>query len=298
MAINKELWLETIVDGLVPRTSFLAQAKDLSSFVEYNKLNLAEAGVDPEVLIDNTTYPVGTASRTDLPHELPLHTFDTKNTVVRNVEKMEASYDKMASVTLGHKNSLIRKTSAYAAYAWAPQKHGDTSPVLKTSGAPTKRGTKAFSFEDFVELDRLFRNFEVDPASLVVVLSSGARADLIAEDMKLYKQIMTDNKLFSFSLFDTSVLPSYNLETGEKNAFGAANATGAGIACLVCSSDYVFRAQGTVEMFAKYNDPEQRGDVIGFQQRFTAGPVTGKYIGAIYEDKAESTPPQEPGGTE
>lgn len=285
MAVSKELWLPIIMEGLVPNTSFLAHSKDFSDSVEANKLHLAEAGVDPAVLIDNASYPVSVASRTDIPHELLLHTFDTENTVVRNIEQKEASYDKMASVTKGHQNSLRRKTSAFAAHAWAPQRNSAKTPVLATTGALTRRGTKAFRFDDFLEMDRLFRDMDVDPSTLVAVLSASARADLMAEDTKLYKQILSDNKLFSFTLSDTSVLPTFNRTTGEKNAFGAAKTDNDGIACLIFSSDYVFRACGTMDMFVKYADPEQRGDVIGFQQRFTAGAITGKYIGAIYEDK-------------
>ena len=40
-----------------------------------------------------------------------------------------------------------------------------------------------------------------------------------------------------------------------------------------------------MDMFAKYKDPEHRGNIIGFQQRFTAAPITGKYTGAIYSTK-------------
>lgn len=287
MAISKELWLNLIMEGLVPDNSFLTHSKDLSSSVEYNKLHLAEAGVEPKVLIDNSSYPIKVTSRDDIPHELILHTFDTENTVVRSIEKKEASYDKMDSVVTGHRNSLRRQTTAYAAHAWAPQRNSETSPVFATTGSTTVRNTKAFRFEDFLRMDNIFRDFDVDPTTLVVVLSNAARADLMAEDMKLYRQILADNKLFSFKLSTTSVLPSYNRSSGEKNAFGAAIGSGNGVACLVFSSDYTFRANGNIDMFVKYNDPQERGDVVGFQQRFTAGPITGKYIGAIYEASAE-----------
>ncbi|MFQ9020305.1 MAG: hypothetical protein ACLR6J_00405 [Parabacteroides merdae] len=33
------------------------------------------------------------------------------------------------------------------------------------------------------------------------------------------------------------------------------------------------RADGDIEVFAKYKDPGERGDVIGFQKRFTALPI-------------------------
>ena len=86
----------------------------MTPMVEYNKINLAEAGVAPDVLVDNKDYPVPTMSRTDTPLELTLHTFDTKNTVVRNVEEMETAYAKMESVVRQHRNTLQAKTAAYA----------------------------------------------------------------------------------------------------------------------------------------------------------------------------------------
>lgn len=42
------------------------------------------------------------------------------------------------------------------------------------------------------------------------------------------------------------------------------------------------RADGDIEVFAKYKDPGERGDVIGFQKRFTALPIRKKYQAVIY----------------
>ena len=48
----------------------------------------------------------------------------------------------------------------------------------------------------------------------------------------------------------------------------------------------VARARGTVDMYYRLNDPEYRGDVVGFNMRGVATPVTGKYLGAVYSPKA------------
>ena len=90
MAIEKQIWIDLIKEGLYPDSSFLTESVDMSELVEYNKINLAEAGIDPEVLIDNTVFPVPVMSREDIPKELALHTFDTVNTVVRNIEEKES----------------------------------------------------------------------------------------------------------------------------------------------------------------------------------------------------------------
>ena len=47
----------------------------------------------------------------------------------------------------------------------------------------------------------------------------------------------------------------------------------------------VMRATGTVDVFHREKDPEARGDILGYQQRFSALPLRNKYIGAIYSGK-------------
>lgn len=284
--IAKEIWIALLMEGLVPDTSFLSRSVDMSALVEYSKINLGEAGVDPDVLIDNSVFPVPTAERPDTPIELLLHTFDTKNTVVRNIEQMEASTDKMQSVLRGHRNALIKKTSAFAAYNWCPTKDSAYTPVLAGAGSVNPSGYKRVSFEDFLTLETKYRGMDVDLNSLVAVLDPIHLADLRAEDMKLYKEVLASGKLFSFSLFSTSVLPKFNLSTGQKKAFGAAlDAANDMPTSIVYSDTEVMRAVGDVDMFAKFKDPEHRGDVVGFQQRFTALSIRNKYNGAIYSGK-------------
>lgn len=286
MAIEKQLWIDMIMEGFIPDTSFLSRSVDMSAFVDHNKINLAEAGVDPAVLVDNTVFPVPVAQRTDTPLELPLHTFDTENTVVRNLEQMESAYDKLASVVRSHANALTRKTSAFAAHNWCPGQNNELTPVLATSGAVNAETLKAASFEDFLRMRAKFRAFDIDPASVVVVLNPSHEADLMAEDMKLYREVLSSGSLFGMALFSNSNLPYFDTTTQKKKAFGAAYDASKDTMCsLVYCDKEVMRAVGTTEVFAKYKDPEQRGDVLGYQQRFTALQIRGKYVGAIYSGK-------------
>lgn len=285
MAIERELWLALIKEGMVPDTSFLSRSVNMDEHVENNILHLAEAGVDPDVLIDNDTFPVPAAKREDIPLELPLHTFDTKNTIVRNIEEKESAYGKMESVARSHRNALIKKTAAFAAHNWCPTETGTFTPVLETAGAVNASGVKRVSFEDFLTMEARFRDLDVDMSTMVAVLSSVHLADLRAEDIKLYKEIMSSGKLFSFSLFTFSRLPYFDTATKKKKAFGSVpGATDTQASLCYCDQE-VFRASGSAEVFVKYKDPAERGDVIGFQQRFSAYSIRNKYIGAIYSGK-------------
>ena len=276
MPIEKQIWIAMLMEGFYPGRTFLTRSVDMTAMVEYNKINLAEAGVAPDVLIDNTEFPVPTASRTDVALELPLHTFDTKNTVVRNVEEMETAYAKMESVVRQHRNTLQAKTAAYAANNWAPEEAKELTPVKTTTGSGK------ISFEDILKMDAWFRSQDIDPATLVAVLNPYHLADLQLEDMKLYKAMLESNKLFGFSLYTFSQLPYYNQETGKKVAFGTAAAETDVQCSLFYSDQEVMRADGDIEVFAKYKDPGERGDVIGFQKRFTALPIRNKYQAVIY----------------
>lgn len=286
MAIEKERWIAAIQEELIPDISFLARSVDMSEFVEYNKINMAEAGVDPKVLVDNASFPIASAQRADNPLELALHTFDTENTIVRNIEEKESSYSKMESVVRSHRASLRRQIGAYAAASWSPSANGDFTPVRATTGAANRYGQKAMSFEDILQLRNWFTGHDVPVDSLVLVLNSIHEADLMAEDMKLYKEMISGNKIFGVDFYVTSVLPWYTAADGTKKAFGSAVVpdTDTQGSLMYCDTE-VMRAVGSIEVFARYKDPQERGDVVGFQQRFTALPIRNKYISAFYSPK-------------
>ena len=132
-------------------------------------------------------------------------------------------------------------------------------------------------------MDAWFRSKDVDPATLVAVLNPYHLADLQLEDMKLYKAMLESNRIFGFSLYTFSQLPYYTVSSGAKVAFGTSASEGADTQCSLFYSDQeVMRADGDIEVFAKYKDPGERVDVIGFQKRFTALSIRGKYHAAIY----------------
>ena len=285
MAIERELWIEMIKEGMVPDTSFLSHSVNMDEHVHANVLHLQEAGIDPEVLVDNDVWPIPVTTREDIPLELPLHTFDTVNTLVRNVEEMESSYNKMESVTRSHRNSLIKNISKHAAYNWCPSGDSEMTPVLVSNGAVNRFGLKRISFDDILEMQARFRSLDVNADSLVTVLNPFHLADLHAEDVKLYKEILASGKIFNSKLFTFSGLPYFDTTTGKKKAFGAATGTTDTQASLMYCETEVCLARGDTEVFARYKDPKERGDIIGFQQRAMALSFRGKYIGALYSGK-------------
>lgn len=63
MTLNKQIWIAQILENFYPSDSFLTHVSDFSGFVENDIIHFASAGIDPKVLINNTTYPIKTVQR-------------------------------------------------------------------------------------------------------------------------------------------------------------------------------------------------------------------------------------------
>lgn len=285
MAIQKQIWTDVLMEKFYPKDDFLMASVDMTELVDYNTINMAEAGADPNLLIDNTTYPISSATRTDSPLNITLKTLDTDSTIVRNIEKKELSYNKMESVIRGHRNTLRKGAVQLAAHYWAPQADGATTPVISASGA-LYNGYKRLQFEDILRIRAALSALDIDINKMNIMLHPIHEADLMYQDMKLYKTMLESGKIFGMRYFVNSQVPRFNATTGAKVAFQAAPAGTDTISSMLWHSDEVMKADGSIEVFAKYNDPDQKGDVINFQKRFIALPLRDKYMGAIYSEKS------------
>lgn len=282
LKLTKEIWLADIMEAFIPDSSFLSAASSMDQFVENDKINLAEAGINPNVLINNSTYPVAFAERSDTPLELVLDVYDTEGTVLRNADLIELAYDKRQSVINGHRNALLNKFAQKAIHAYAPASDATFTPVLGTSGALTN-GFKVITFQDLLDLKTRFDDLDA-PDDRVLVLAPAHYNQLAKQDITLMKAIMQGKEpLFGFRLFTYSKTPKFNKTTFAKTAFGAAAAPATDtISSVAFVGSEVMRAQGSFDMFDRLRDPEQKGDIINFQMRGLALPKRNKLIGAIY----------------
>ena len=65
MALNKEVWINQIKEKFYPEDSFLKAVTDMSEFVDNDKIHMPSAGIDPQVLVNSTTYPISIVKRED-----------------------------------------------------------------------------------------------------------------------------------------------------------------------------------------------------------------------------------------
>ena len=276
MALNKEVWISDLMENLIPDESWMSELRDLSSFVENNKLHIGEAGAMPTVTEDNVSWPLTTgATRTDTDNAKSLKTYDTANQILRNAEAVELVYDKRQSIVLNHQNALRKKISTTAAWNICPDVHLAGTKILKaTSGASyadtiNKRRAK---FADILDMQKELDTLDLPREGRIAVLNPQHLADLMLEDLSLYKLIIQSGQIFDFKLYRFNGTPYFTAaiaETlGSKVALSTAYAAGShGWASMFFHKQEAFKAIGDVSMYATEKSPTERGDVIGFQVR-------------------------------
>lgn len=290
MSLTKEIWLNQIREGFYPNDSFLNKLTNYDAFVENDKIHIAVAGIDPKVLINNTTYPIAVVGRDDDDCEISLDKFETENTIVRRPDAIEYSYDKLESVIRQHRNTLRKAVTMKATHAIAPQSDTPDTPLVTTSGA-NAQGRLRLTFADILALKERFDDADVPQDRRYLVLHPKHVSDLLLEDMKLFKDLtnMRDGeplKFAGFGCFSCSTMPTYATEGGalSKVAYGEDPTTA--FASVAFCADEVFKADGDIYMYANYDDPQERATIVGFDKRSIVLPIRDKGIGAIVSRNA------------
>lgn len=290
MALNKQVWVSQIKEGFYPDTSFLRYFTDFSHAVNADKIHIPSAGIDPNVLINNTTYPITINQRTDTDCEITLDKFETENTLIRRPEVIEYSYDQLESVIRQHRNTLMKATGAKAAHATAPQTNTTNTPVILTTGA-TDNGRKRLKFADILSLKVRFDEADVPLEERYLVLHPKHVTDLLLEDINLFKDLTNivdgvPTRFGGFYCLSFSKMPTYTIsETGvTKVAYTGVQTNN--FASFAFHGGEVMKADGEVFMYSRENDPEERATIVGFDKRFIAMPIRNIGVGAIVSANA------------
>lgn len=293
MALNKEIWINQILSGFYPDDSFLQKVVNYSEFVENNRLHVPAAGIDPKVLIDNTTYPRKVVEREDEDNEIPLAKFETENTLVRRPDAIEYSYNKLESVIGQHRATLRKSVAMKAAHAYAPNTDTPETPVILTTGELTN-GRRRITFEDILRLKERFDAAEIPLTDRYIILHPKHVSDLLLEDIKLFKDLtnVKDGEPFrfgGFGCYQFAQMPTYKFVSGKLIKVPFEDAATEHFASVAFYAKEVMKADGDIYMYASVDDPKERGTIVGFDKRFVALPIRGKGIGAIV---SEIVPPQ------
>ena len=103
-----EVWTGELIKYLRRglEATFLDGIPDASSLANNDVIHLVDVGVDPDVLVNNTTYPIPLQALDDTDKTISLDKFQSKVTPVTDDELYALSYDKMTRVKESHGNAI------------------------------------------------------------------------------------------------------------------------------------------------------------------------------------------------
>lgn len=290
-----EVWTGELIKALRAgdKATFLDGLPDYSQYAENDVIHMVNVGGDPDVLVNNTTYPISIQQLTDTDAVFSLDKFQTKATPITDDELHALSYDKMASVKERHAQALLVNKYAKAIHALAPDGNAAKTPVLKTTGeveGGTVTGRRMLRREDIVMLKKKFDAMQVPAEGRRLVLCSDHVNDLLLQDQKFSEQYYnyTSGKianLYGFQVYEYVNNPVYKI-AGTKVVFGTAAAANEFQASVAFYDKMTFKATGTTTMYyseAK-TDPLNQRSLVNFRHYFIVLPKKKEAMAAIMSD--------------
>ena len=289
-----EVWTGELIKTLRAgdEATFLDGISDYSQYADKDVIHMIDVGGDPDVLVNNTTYPIAIQEITDTDAVFSLDKFQTKATPVTDDELYASSYDKMASLKERHGEAIKEKKYAKAIHALAPDSHSAKTPVLKTTGeyVDGTSGRRRLTIADVIALKAAFDKMKVPVQGRRLVLSSDHVNDLLLCDQKFKDQYYnyTTGKisnLYSFEIYEYCDNPVYNA-SGSKVKYGTAAGQNEFQASVAFHTKRCFKATGSTTMYyseAK-TDPINQRSLVNFRHYFIVLPKKKDAMGAIMSD--------------
>lgn len=287
--VYTEVWTGELVKQLRGgmTASFLDGVSDYSAAVNNEVVHLVDVGGDPDVLINNTTYPIAAQELEDGDIALGLDKFQTKKTAVSDDQLFAISYDKMGSVIERHGDAITIAKFKKAAHALAPNSNTAKTPVVPTSGEDDN-GRKKCTRKDIIALKRKLDALQIPTAGRRLVLCSDHVNDLLEDDQKFRDQYYnyTTGKIanmYGFEVYEFENCPYFTKE-GTKVPFKNSPSGTDHQASFCFYTKRVFRAQGSTKMYYRdaQTNPDYQQNEVNFRHYYIVLPKKMEAIGAIY----------------
>ncbi len=148
---DKAMWL----DG-IPEVESEVYVLGEGTVTEKNIIHVPTSDFKPEVLINNTTYPLALQEYTDDEVIIALDKYQTRPTSISDDSAMGSSYDKIDTATGKHTVQMTSSKYKKAIHAIAPSAAGTDKFVIPTTGEDDGTGRRMMRYEDLVAVRKQF----------------------------------------------------------------------------------------------------------------------------------------------
>jgi len=293
--IYTEVWTGEMIKAFrssVESIGWLNRIRSYDQYANNEVIHFVQIGGDPDVLINNSSYPIPVQSLADADKPIGLDKYQTKATVITDDELYAISYDKMQSTVERHRDAVNETKYARALHALAPNADTTGTPVILTSGAISD-DRKAITKSDIIQLKKRFDKIKVPVGDRLLVLCPDHVADLLENDQKFAAQYYnyTTGKignLYGFEVYEYTTCPYYTVATKAKLAYGAVAGSGDRQASVAFYAPRMMKATGSTKVYLSdaKNDPQNQQNLYNVRHYFITLPLKNEAIGAIVSNVA------------
>ena len=279
MAVAKEIWQRTIIEGLFADDTFLAKAVNDDMYVnEGKKVHIPNAGAPSGVVVNRTSVPATVYVRNDQDVEYSLSEITTNPIRIPYAEQVELSYNKRNSVIDQDRKELIFQAAEAILATWLPAagQRVFTTGQAVAAWTPSATGLrKKITPADVSALQLRMNADNVPQTDRFLLLDANMYQQLLdgmtqtqaigffqAADVK--RGVM--GMLYGFEVMVRSTVYRFAAD-GTLKPLGEAGAATDLAGGLAWQRDSVSRALGEVKMFDRIDDPLYYADVYSFLVR-------------------------------
>lgn len=299
-----EVWTKEFVKSFnhADTGTFLEGISDYSRFVkDGNIIHLIDFDLDPEVLVNNTQYPIPVQAMNNADIVLTLDKLQTKATPVTDDVVYDIKAELMPHVIEEHRVAISEYRLDKAIFNFAAEANTNATPVIATTGvdfdseAVKTDGTRLrLTRADIIKLKTAFDKMGVPIAGRRLVLCPDHVADLLVGDLAFAQQYQNHTtgaiaKMYGFEIYEFVANPVYTAN-GSRKAYGVAAEQGEYQASVAFHVSRVGKATGERKQYLSRaeTDPLYQRSLYNVREYFLAMPKKKEALGVIYSGTAQA----------
>lgn len=274
------------LDGIAEMDVDVSQMGE-GTITESNIIHVPTSEFAPDILINNTTYPIALQAYTDSEVIIKLDKFQTKVVTLTDDQVMGASYDRIDNATRKTVQKLTSEKFTKAIHAIAPTANTANTPVIATTGTADASGRLRLVYADLVNLKNQFDKIKTPLVGRRLVLCADHYNDLLLDRANFGDQLVNYVRgqvapvIAGFEIFQYEAMPVYT--AGTKKSYGAIAVAGDKTASVAFLADNIAKKTGNTKQYftAAKDNPTTQTNQLAYRHYFIAVPFRAEMIGAI-----------------
>lgn len=298
-----DVWLDRVINNLTTadQAPFLDGIAEMDvdvsqmgegTITESNVIHVPTSEFAPDILINNSTYPIALQAYTDDQVLIQLDKYQTKVVTLTDDQVLGASYDRIDNATRKTVQKLTAEKYGKAIHAIAPTSTDANTPVITATGGATAEaapgGRLRLVYEDIVSLKEAFDAVDAPVEGRRLVLNSNHYNDLLRDRKNFGDQLVNYKTgdvaptIAGFEIYQYANMP-YFTSANVKKAYGSVPGGTDKKASIAFIKDNIAKKTGNTKQYftAAVDNPTTQTNQLAYRHYFIAVPFQAKWIGAI-----------------